>query len=190
MRITDTIPTNSYQSEILKEYSKELPKQLELTRKNTRYPTSGIKKGTKDTKKSIGQEELCNGSSMDLLTMEVNRPNCIHPLPTKRSPYQMAFIDMYRGKTPEEVAKDEWMNDEATRCEIRDTPEAPPQTRLQAAQLGKTQFIPAKIEFHQQNNIVSITNLIDKAMALSQVSRQDISKSDNNGVIDITNDSE
>lgn len=186
------IQKNSYQSETLQEYSKELPKQLELTHKNTTYPMSGIKKGTKDMRKSIGQEELCNGSSMDLLTMEANsKPNCIHPLPTKSSTVialelRDKFRDIPLYKIPEAIAQEETINCYATRIEIRDNANISPQTRLQAADSIDKPLRPDRIEINQQKQEFSVINYIDQLVIKQTIINQAISKPDIDKVIDIT----
>ena len=127
-------------------------------------------------------------------TMENNNNiEIVKPVPwfisKQNDPDKQAYMKQYHNKPVEAI------NDLAIPAiyhvgEIIHSADKPPQVRLQACQLVLNKVIGDKIEITQQKQIVDINKLIDQAMALSQLSRQDISKSDNSGVIDITNNDE
>ncbi len=137
--------------------------------------------------------ETLNNSSMDNGTMESNNIEIVKPVPwfisKQNNPDKQAYMKQYHNKPVEAI------NDLAIPAiyhvgEIIHSEDKPPQVRLQACQLVLNKVIGDKIEIHQSKQVVDINKLIDQAMALSQLSRQDISKSDNNGVIDITDNDE
>ncbi len=106
------------------------------------------------------------------------------------NPDKKAFIKAYENKDHQEAVKDLLLPAVYHVGEIIHSEDKPPQVRLQAAQIIINKCISDKIDIVQQKQVVDINKLIDQAMALSQLSRQDISKSDNNGVIDITDNDE
>ena len=106
------------------------------------------------------------------------------------NPDKQAFIKAYENKDHQEAVKDLLLPAVYHVGEIIHSEDKPPQVRLQAAQIIINKCISDKIDIVQQKQVVDINKLIDQAMALSQLSRQDISKSDNNGVIDITDNDE
>ena len=103
---------------------------------------------------------------------------------------KQSFLRHYQGKDHQEAVKDLLLPAVYHGGEIIHSEEKPPQVRLQAAQIIINKCRSDKIDIVQQKQVVDINKLIDQAMALSQLSRQDISKSDNNGVIDITDNDE
>ena len=103
---------------------------------------------------------------------------------------KQSFLRHYQGKDHQEAVKDLLLPAVYHVGEIIHSEDKPPQVRLQAAQIIINKCISDKIDIVQQKQVVDINKLIDQAMALSQLSRQDISKSDNNGVIDITDNDE
>ena len=106
------------------------------------------------------------------------------------NPDKQAFIKAYENKDHQEAVKDLLLPAVYHVGEIIHSEDKPPQVRLQAAQIIINKCISDKIDIVQQKQVVDINKLIDQAMVLSQLSRQDISKSDNNGVIDITDNDE
>ena len=106
------------------------------------------------------------------------------------NPDKKAFIKAYENKDHQEAVKDLLLPAVYHVGEIIHSEDKPPQVRLQAAQIIINKCISDKIDIVQQKQVVDINKLIDQAMVLSQLSRQDISKSDNNGVIDITDNDE
>ena len=103
---------------------------------------------------------------------------------------KQSFLRHYQGKDHQEAVKDLLLPAVYHVGEIIHSEDKPPQVRLQAAQIIINKCISDKIDIVQQKQVVDINKLIDQAMVLSQLSRQDISKSDNNGVIDITDNDE
>jgi len=125
---------------------------------------------------------------MDIITTE----NTESKLPWYRTVNKdkQTFLQHYKGKDHQEAVKDLLLPAVYHVGEIIHSEDKPPQVRLQAAQIIINKCISDKIDIVQQKQVVDINKLIDQAMALSQLSRQDISKSDNNGVIDITDNDE
>lgn len=82
---------------------------------------------------------------------------------------------MHKGRSRQTIAEEEWINDEATRCEIRDSGETvSPQVRLMAAQFGRSQFESTKIEMTKKEIKADINELVDQLSKLAQVRREDI----------------
>ena len=119
--------------------------------------------------------ETLNNSSMVNGTMESNT-EIAKPVPwfiSKQSnPDKQAYMKQYHNKPVEAI------NDLAIPAiyhvgEIIHSEDKPPQVRLQACQLVLNKVIGDKIEIHQSKQVVDINKLIDQAMVLSQLSRQD-----------------
>jgi hypothetical protein len=70
--------------------------------------------------------------------------------------------------------------------EIIHSEDKPPQVRLQACQMILNKVIGDKIEITQSKQIVDINKLIDQAMAIKSVMTSDISKNDNESIIDVS----
>ena len=100
------------------------------------------------------------------------------------NPDKQAFIKAYENKDHQEAVKDLLLPAVYHVGEIIHSEDKPPQVRLQAAQIIINKCISDKIDIVQQKQVVDINKLIDQAMALSQLSKYDISKSDNSPISD------
>jgi hypothetical protein len=100
------------------------------------------------------------------------------------NPDKQAFIKAYENKDHQEAVKDLLLPAVYHVGEIIHSENKPPQVRLQAAQIIINKCISDKIDIVQQKQVVDINKLIDQAMVLSQLSRQDttrdITPTDNN----------
>lgn len=100
------------------------------------------------------------------------------------NPDKKAFIKAYENKDHQEAVKDLLLPAVYHVGEIIHSEDKPPQVRLQAAQIIINKCISDKIDIVQQKQVVDINKLIDQAMVLSQLSRQDatidITPTDNN----------
>ena len=123
--------------------------------------------------------ETLNNSSMDNGTMESNNIEIVKPVPwfisKQNNPDKQAYMKQYHNKPVEAI------NDLAIPAiyhvgEIIHSEDKPPQVRLQACQLVLNKVIGDKIEIHQSKQVVDINKLIDQAMVLSQLSRQDTTR--------------
>lgn len=82
---------------------------------------------------------------------------------------------MYEGRSRAEIAESEWINDEATRCEIRDSGDSvSPQVRLMASQFGRSQFETTKIEMTKKEIKADINELVDQLTRLAKIKQEDI----------------
>jgi hypothetical protein len=102
---------------------------------------------------------------------------------------RQAFIKQYQDKPIEAI------NDLAIPAiyhigEIIHSEDKPPQVRLQACQMILNKVIGDKIEITQSKQIVDINKLIDQAMAIRSITQDNISKPDNDAIIDVTPESE
>ena len=86
---------------------------------------------------------------------------------------KQSFLRHYQGKDHQEAVKDLLLPAVYNVGEIIHSEDKPPQVRLQAAQIIINKCISDKIDIVQQKQVVDINKLIDQAMALSQLSRQD-----------------
>jgi len=91
------------------------------------------------------------------------------------NPDKQAYMKQYHNKPVEAI------NDLAIPAiyhvgEIIHSDDKPPQVRLQACQLILNKVIGDKIDIVQQKQVVDINKLIDQAMVLSQLSRQDTTR--------------
>lgn len=97
---------------------------------------------------------------------------------------KQSFLRHYQGKDHQEAVKDLLLPAVYHVGEIIHSEDKPPQVRLQAAQIIINKCISDKIDIVQQKQVVDINKLIDQAMVLSQLSRQDatidITPTDNN----------
>jgi len=97
---------------------------------------------------------------------------------------KQSFLRHYQGKDHQEAVKDLLLPAVYHVGEIIHSENKPPQVRLQAAQIIINKCISDKIDIVQQKQVVDINKLIDQAMVLSQLSRQDatrdITPTDNN----------
>ena len=91
-------------------------------------------------------------------------------------PDQQAFIKAYENKDHQEAVKDLLLPAVYHVGEIIHSENKPPQVRLQAAQIIINKCISDKIDIVQQKQVVDINKLIDQAMVLSQLSRQDATR--------------
>ena len=110
---------------------------------------------------------------------------CIHPLPVK-NPKVRAYVDYYKGKDRQEAIDDLYLPATYHLGEIISSEDKPPQVRLQACQVIINKVIGDKIEITQQKQIVDVNKLIDQAMAIKSVMSSDISKSDEDSIIDVS----
>jgi hypothetical protein len=86
---------------------------------------------------------------------------------------KQSFLRHYQGKDHQEAVKDLLLPAVYHVGEIIHSENKPPQVRLQAAQIIINKCISDKIDIVQQKQVVDINKLIDQAMVLSQLSRQD-----------------
>jgi len=86
---------------------------------------------------------------------------------------KQSFLRHYQGKDHQEAVKDLLLPAVYHVGEIIHSEDKPPQVRLQAAQVIINKCISDKIDIVQQKQVVDINKLIDQAMVLSQLSRQD-----------------
>ena len=86
---------------------------------------------------------------------------------------KQSFLRHYQGKDHQEAVKDLLLPAVYHVGEIIHSEDKPPQVRLQAAQIIINKCISDKIDIVQQKQVVDINKLIDQAMVLSQLSRQD-----------------
>jgi len=97
---------------------------------------------------------------------------------------KQSFLRHYQGKDHQEAVKDLLLPAVYHVGEIIHSEDKPPQVRLQAAQIIINKCISDQIDIVQKKQVVDINKLIDQAMALSQLSRQDatidITPTDNN----------
>ena len=89
---------------------------------------------------------------------------------------KQSFLRHYQGKDHQEAVKDLLLPAVYHVGEIIHSENKPPQVRLQAAQIIINKCISDKIDIVQQKQVVDINKLIDQAMALSQLSRQDATR--------------
>ena len=108
---------------------------------------------------------------MDIITTE----NTESKLPWYRTVNKdkQTFLQHYKGKDHQEAVKDLLLPAVYHVGEIIHSENKPPQVRLQAAQIIINKCISDKIDIVQQKQVVDINKLIDQAMVLSQLSRQD-----------------
>jgi len=108
---------------------------------------------------------------MDIITTE----NTESKLPWYRTVNKdkQTFLQHYKGKDHQEAVKDLLLPAVYHVGEIIHSEDKPPQVRLQAAQIIINKCISDKIDIVQQKQVVDINKLIDQAMVLSQLSRQD-----------------
>ncbi len=108
---------------------------------------------------------------MDIITTE----NTESKLPWYRTVNKdkQTFLQHYKGKDHQEAVKDLLLPAIYHVGEIIHSEDKPPQVRLQAAQIIINKCISDKIDIVQQKQVVDINKLIDQAMVLSQLSRQD-----------------
>ncbi len=108
---------------------------------------------------------------MDIITTE----NTESKLPWYRTVNKdkQTFLQHYKGKDHQEAVKDLLLPAIYHVGEIIHSEDKPPQVRLQAAQVIINKCISDKIDIVQQKQVVDINKLIDQAMVLSQLSRQD-----------------
>ena len=92
------------------------------------------------------------------------------------NPDKQAFIKAYENKDHQEAVKDLLLPAVYHVGEIIHSENKPPQVRLQAAQIIINKCISDKIDIVQQKQVVDINKLIDQAMVLSQLSRQDATR--------------
>jgi len=92
------------------------------------------------------------------------------------NPDKQAFIKAYENKDHHEAVKDLLLPAVYHVGEIIHSENKPPQVRLQAAQIIINKCISDKIDIVQQKQVVDINKLIDQAMVLSQLSRQDATR--------------
>jgi len=92
------------------------------------------------------------------------------------NPDKQAFIKAYENKDHQEAVKDLLLPAVYHVGEIIHSEDKPPQVRLQAAQIIINKCISDKIDIVQQKQVVDINKLIDQAMVLSQLSRQDATR--------------
>ena len=92
------------------------------------------------------------------------------------NPDKQAFIKAYQNKDHQEAVKDLLLPAVYHVGEIIHSEDKPPQVRLQAAQVIINKCISDKIDIVQQKQVVDINKLIDQAMVLSQLSRQDATR--------------
>ena len=92
------------------------------------------------------------------------------------NPDKQAFIKAYENKDHQEAVKDLLLPAVYHVGEIIHSEDKPPQVRLQAAQIIINKCISDKIDIVQQKQVVDINKLIDQAMVLSQLSRQDTTR--------------
>jgi len=111
---------------------------------------------------------------MDIITTE----NTESKLPWYRTVNKdkQTFLQHYKGKDHQEAVKDLLLPAVYHVGEIIHSEDKPPQVRLQAAQIIINKCISDKIDIVQQKQVVDINKLIDQAMVLSQLSRQDATR--------------
>ena len=111
---------------------------------------------------------------MDIITTE----NTEIKLPWYRTVNKdkQTFLQHYKGKDHQEAVKDLLLPAVYHVGEIIHSEDKPPQVRLQAAQIIINKCISDKIDIVQQKQVVDINKLIDQAMVLSQLSRQDTTR--------------
>ena len=99
---------------------------------------------------------------------------------------KQSFLRHYQGKDHQEAVKDLLLPAVYHVGEIIHSEDKPPQVRLQAAQIIINKCISDKINIPQLNKAFNVSQHIDNLVIKQTIINQAISKSDNNGVIDIT----
>ena len=104
----------------------------------------------------------------------------------QNNPDKQAFIKAYQDKEKHQVIKDMFLPAMYKVGEIIYSNDTPAQTALQGCQLIINKVIGDKIEITQQKQIVDVNKLIDQAMAIRSITQENISKSDEDSIIDVS----
>ena len=157
--------TNYLQSDTLLKSPISQRKLSRTTLSNIQSQSSDINEGIEDTTKYLSGEQTGVSSLSPNLTT-------IHPLPTRQERLKQ-FVQYNSAKDINEIMQEQFLPSVFTVAELRDSDDTPPQVRLQGAQIFINKVFPDKVEILQQKQVVDINKLIDQAMVLSQLSRQD-----------------
>jgi len=144
-----------------------------------------------DLKGSLSSGKTLRSSSMDNITTIAEENNKPIPWYKKVNPEKMALVHYVKKNGIEKVLRDD-VGPLATAefIELLISPDTPPQVRLQTAQAGLNKIIGDKINIPQLNKAFNVSQHIDNLVIKQTIINQAISKSDNNGVIDITDNDE
>lgn len=154
--------------------------RLEDTSKIINSMQSNIGKDTRAQRKYISRGKSLNGSSTPDTT--ISKTMNIHPLPTK-DPMQKAFKEYYRDKTLNQVIEDQYIDSVYHAAQLRESPDTPPQVRLQTCQMFINKVIGDKIDIKQTKIAVDVNKLLDQLSSIRA-----IVPDNSNDIMDIEND--
>ena len=125
----------------------------------------------------LSEKTLKSSSMVNGITTE-NTKEIAENIPwyRKMTPEKREYYKHYNKRDHQEAVRDLLLPAVYHVGEIIHSEDKPPQVRLQAAQIIINKCISDKIDIVQQKQVVDINKLIDQAMVLSQLSRQDTTR--------------